>query len=33
MRKRPRIKKTESKRRRFKPFLQRSMVRRSLLLS
>ena len=32
MRKRPRIKKTESERRRFKPFLQRSMVRRSLLL-
>jgi hypothetical protein len=32
MRKRPRIKKTESERRRFKPFSQRSMVRRSLLL-
>jgi hypothetical protein len=32
MRKRPRIKKTGSERRRFKPFSQRSMVRRSLLL-
>ena len=32
MRKRPRIKKIESERRRFKPFSQRSMVRRSLLL-
>ena len=32
MRKRPIIKKTESERRRFKPFSQRSMVRRSLLL-
>jgi hypothetical protein len=32
MRKRPRIKKTESERRIFKPFSQRSMVRRSQLL-
>ena len=32
MRKRPRIKKTQSERRRIKPFSQRSMVRRSLLL-
>jgi|UPI000193D4C6 hypothetical protein len=32
MRKQPRIKKTESERKRFKPFLQRSMIRRPLLL-
>jgi len=32
MKKRPRIKKTESEKRRFKSFSQRSMVRRSLLL-
>jgi len=32
MRKRPRIKKTKSERRRFQPFSQRSMIKRSLLL-
>jgi len=32
MRKQPRIKKTESERKRFKPFSQRSMIRRPLLL-